>query len=57
MHKDKVYDILREKYDRLCWSTAYKISGDNAIASLEDNYQDLWMSIYEAIKGFTKQND
>ena len=57
MKQAKIYDIITEKYDKLLWSIAAKISGDYAIASLEDNYQDLWMAVLEAIEGFSKQND
>ena len=56
MQQTEIYDIIHEKYDKLIGSIATKISGDKAISSWEDNYQDLWLSVYEAIEGFTKQN-
>ena len=49
--------LISEKYDRLIWAIAHKISGDRATASLEDNYADLWLGVFEAIEGFTKQNN
>ena len=57
MKQNEIYHIITEKYDKLLWSIAAKISGDYAIASLEDNYQDLWMAVLEAIEGFSRQND
>ena len=57
MQPDKVHQIISEKYDKLIWSIARKISGDTATSSLEDNYADLWLAAFEAVEGFTKQND
>ena len=56
MEQAKIYDIIHGKYDKLLWSIATKISGDYAISSVEDNYQDLWVCVYEAIEGFSRQN-
>ena len=55
--QSEIYDIIHEKYDKLLWSIAAKISGDYAIADVEDNYQDLWMTVFDAIEGFKNQND
>ena len=57
MQPTKIHEIISEKYDKLIWSIARKISGDVATSSLEDNYQDLWLAAFEAVEGFTKQND
>ena len=57
MQTEKIHEIISEKYDKLIWSIARKISGDVATSSLEDNYADLWLAAFEAVEGFTKQND
>jgi len=57
MDSTQIYKIIENKYDRLIWSIAKKISGDYAISNVEDNYQDLWLAAFEAVEGFTKQNN
>ena len=57
MQPTKIHEIISDKYDKLIWSIARKISGDVATSSLEDNYADLWLAAFEAVEGFTKQND
>jgi hypothetical protein len=57
MTPDQVHSIIKNKYEKLIWTIAHKISGDVATSSLEDNYQDLWMAAFEAVEGFTKQNN
>ena len=57
MTPDQIHKIIEEKWSGLIWTIAYKISGDLATSSLEDNYQDLWLAAYEAIEGFTKQHN
>ena len=57
MDASKIYSIIENKYDRLIWSIAKKISGDYTTSCLEDNYQDLWLAAFEAVEGFTKQNN
>lgn len=57
MQTERIHKIISEKYDKLIWSIARKISGDIATSSLEDNYADLWLAAFEAVEGFTKQND
>ena len=52
-----VHKTISIKYDRLMWTIAHKISGDTPTSSLEDNYADLWLAAFEAIEGFTKQNN
>lgn len=55
--ESEIHKVISEKYDRLIWTIAHKISGDFATSSLEDNYADLWLAAFEAIEGFTKQNN
>ena len=57
MQPSKIHEIIKDKYERLLWTIAHKISGDPATTELVDNYQDLWLAVYEAVEGFTKQND
>jgi len=52
---DQQWELILEKYERLMWKIAHNISGDNAIASLEDNYQDLCVAAMDAIQGFQKK--
>ena len=44
-----------EKYGRLMYKISRNISGDEAIASLDDNYGDLCVAALESIKGFNKK--
>jgi len=46
---------IDDKYGNLMWKISYKISGDNAIANLEDNHADLQVAALEAIAGFKKK--
>ena len=48
--------LIEEKYGKLIYKIAHQISGDNAIASVEDNAQDLRVAAMEAVLGFTKQH-
>ena len=48
--------LIENKYGKLIYKIANSINGDRAIASHEDNVQDLWMTALEAVDGFTKQN-
>ena len=57
MQPVEIYNIIHEKYEKLIARISYQISGDRAICAFEDNYQDLWMAVYEAVDGFTRQND
>jgi hypothetical protein len=41
-----------EKYGKLMWKISRFISGDKAIASVEDNYADLCVTAVESINGF-----
>ena len=44
-----------EKYGRLMHKISSNISGDDAIASPDDNYGDLCVAALESIKGFQKK--
>ena len=57
MQQAEIYEIIEEKYGKLIGTIATKISGDRALASYMDNYQDLWMAVFDAVDGFTKQHD
>ena len=46
---------IDKKYGKLIWKISYKISGDNAIANLEDNHADLQVAALDAIAGFKKK--
>jgi hypothetical protein len=46
---------IKTKYGKLISTIALNISGDNFTASYEDNVQDLWLSVLEAIDGFKRQ--
>ena len=47
--------LYEERYGRLMHTIAMKISGDDAIASHEDNYADLCIAALESIEGFEKK--
>lgn len=51
------FEYFKEKYQKLIYKISHKISGDNAIASVEDNIQDLWIALFDAIDGFEKQGE
>ena len=58
MQPEKILEIIRDKHEDLLWTIARRISGDvAATTALEDNFQDLWLAAFEAVEGFTKQND
>ena len=52
---EDMFEFIETKYGGLIHKIANNISGDNAIASIEDNVQDLYLSVYDAINGFEKQ--
>jgi len=54
---DQQWDQILDQYEGLIWKISYKISGDGAVSSLEDNYQDLCVAAMEAVVGFEKQNN
>lgn len=51
------YEFIQEKYGKLIYMIAKKISGDAAKCDFEDNVQDLWITAIEAIKGYEIQNN
>jgi hypothetical protein len=44
-----------EKYDKLLWMISRRISGDIAIASLEDNYADLCIAALASIDAYSRK--
>jgi len=52
---DKEWALYEERYGKLMHTIAMKISGDDAIASHEDNYADLCVAALESIEGFEKK--
>ena len=49
------WEKYEDKYGRLMHKISRNISGDAAVASLEDNYGDLCVAALESIKGFQKK--
>jgi len=49
--------LIEEKYGRLIHKIGHWISGDNAIASHDDNTQDIWIAAMEAIRGYAKKEN
>ena len=47
--------LVEEKYGRLIHKISNNISGDAAISSHNDNVQDLWIAVMEAVRGFSKK--
>lgn len=50
-----IYEELKEKYEDLIFYISYRITGDIALASFEDNVQDLWIAVMNAVEGFSKK--
>ena len=48
---------IERKYGKLMYKISHQISGDSAIASFEDNLQDIRLAAMEAVVGFERQND
>ena len=57
MLNDDQWKLIDEKYGMLMKKICHKISGDNATANFDDNFQDLQMAALEAVIGYEKQND
>tara|TARA_R110002051_G_scaffold297875_1_gene364456 strand:+ start:192 stop:749 length:558 start_codon:yes stop_codon:yes gene_type:complete len=49
------WDKIDGKYNGLLWTISHRISGDRALASLEDNHADLQIVALEAVAGFQKK--
>ena len=50
------YNELEDRYGKLLYKIAHWISGDVATATIEDNVQELWLSLFETINTFTRLN-
>ena len=50
-------ELIEQKYGRLIHKIGHWISGDNAIASHDDNTQDIWIAAMEAIRGYSKKEN
>jgi hypothetical protein len=51
------WELIEEKYGRLISKICHNISGDRAIASYDDNLQDLRLAAMEAVAGFARKED
>lgn len=49
------WELYEKKYGKLLWKISHCISGDNAIASIEDNYRDLVVAAIDSMNGFNKK--
>ena len=49
--------LIEEKYGKLLHKIAHNISGDYALASHEDNVQDLWVAVIHSIDGYAKKEN
>tara|TARA_Y100001937_G_scaffold128028_1_gene202151 strand:- start:921 stop:1514 length:594 start_codon:yes stop_codon:yes gene_type:complete len=52
---EQEWALYEERYGKLMHTIAMKISGDDAVASHEDNYSDLCLAALESIDGFEKK--
>lgn len=50
------YNELEDRYGKLLYKIAHWISGDIATATIEDNVQELWLSLFETVNTFTRLN-
>jgi len=51
------WNKIDEKYGMLINKICHKITGDYAIASFDDNHQDLQIAALEAVEGYERQHD
>lgn len=49
------WERYEDKYGKLMWTIARKISGDDAISAIEDNRADLCQTALESINAFNKK--
>tara|TARA_R110002020_G_scaffold11809_2_gene43939 strand:+ start:27 stop:599 length:573 start_codon:yes stop_codon:yes gene_type:complete len=49
------WDLIDGRYGKLMGKICHKISGDNALCTVEDNLQDLRLAAVEAVIGYSKQ--
>lgn len=54
--KQEHYEYIKEEFEDLFHSIANHISGDYAV-SHEDIIQAMWVAVYDAIDGFTRQDN
>ena len=57
MITEEQWQLLDERYGKLMGKICHKISGDNALCTVEDNMQDLRIAAVEAVNGYSRQND
>ncbi len=55
MITEEQWELIDEKYGKLLTKICNNISGDYAIASFEDNLQDLRIATMDAVAGFSKK--
>jgi len=55
MITNEQWELIDEKYGKLLTTICTKISGDVAIASFDDNLQDLRIATLDAVSGFSKK--
>lgn len=49
--------IYIKKYEKLLWTIARKISGDEAVANIEDNYSDLCIAAMNSIVSYARKEN
>mgnify|MGYP003147685223 CR=1 FL=1 len=54
---DQQMELIEKKYGKLIHKIGHWISGDNAIASHDDNTQDIWIAAMDAIRGYEKKEN
>jgi len=52
---DEQWALYEERYGKLMHTISMKISGDDAVATPEDNYSDLCVAAIESVSGFEKK--
>ena len=57
MITNEQWELIDQKYGKLLTTICTKISGDIAIATFDDNLQDLRMAALDAVRGFAKKED
>jgi hypothetical protein len=57
MLTDQQVVLIEEKYGKLIHKISNWISGDNMISSHDDNVQDLWLAVMEAVRGYSKKEN
>ena len=57
MLTDQQVELIEKKYGKLIHKISNWISGDNMISSHDDNVQDLWVAVMEAVRGYSKKEN